>query len=589
MSFTDLKVSIYKGVTDNKGTHIKIADIGYGGNPEMKRRIEQLRAAEPGASRDALKKKLPGVTWSGTFKTRKDADIIDYTGLVCIDIDHLNETEHRFVKKRLKSDPCTFLIFTSPSGDGLKVLFRHAGGAADHLAAFEAIKAHIEEMYGVPVDEKCKNLSRLCFLSYDEDAYLNEKAKLFEYENAAATKPKEPKGKSSVPVPGNNEARGKKRPQPAAAGGGVSRDPLEFVRECTDKACRYGYAYGQEESGRNWWIFQFASIANREGISHGEAESYLLSMCSDKDADEVKASVRSGYNHNDHGEAVQNRITKSNENKKGKGPQQQVGGMGKEVVQVGGNTAKQSGKSSSAPQFWVWEEDDKGRARLKLLYNELVDFLAWHGFYRLPLKDRYEFVHVRKNVVYPVTTLDMKDFVFEYLIEHGERDVLEMCRRGSKNYFTAAILDGLPKKEVKFKSDTEKEAFVYFKNGYVEVTAQGMRLLPYEQLDGAIWGSKLIDHHIELKADTELLRTEESDETGEVKFFSPSVYAQFIWLCAHNDEDKNDRTTCDLRIQKFYSMVTATGYLLHEFKNPTITKAVVAVDHKIGEKHEQNG
>jgi len=59
------------------------------------------------------------VTFSGDFKYIANKDIVNHSGLLCVDIDHIKDAD---LKSKLLQDPIidTFLLFTSPSGDGLK-------------------------------------------------------------------------------------------------------------------------------------------------------------------------------------------------------------------------------------------------------------------------------------------------------------------------------------------------------------------------------------------------------------------------------------------------------------------------------------
>src|SRR5690606_19093075 len=72
------------------------------------------------------KNSFPYATPGGTFSTRADKNLITASGLMVLDLDHLeNITE---VKERLINDKVLnpILIFTSPGGEGLKVFVRIA-------------------------------------------------------------------------------------------------------------------------------------------------------------------------------------------------------------------------------------------------------------------------------------------------------------------------------------------------------------------------------------------------------------------------------------------------------------------------------
>jgi hypothetical protein len=72
---------------------------------------------------EGLKKRLPGATFSGIFGIRANKHLKNHSGLVCADLDYLgNKIEA--VRSALVADEHLFGIFTSPTGDGLKALYR---------------------------------------------------------------------------------------------------------------------------------------------------------------------------------------------------------------------------------------------------------------------------------------------------------------------------------------------------------------------------------------------------------------------------------------------------------------------------------
>jgi hypothetical protein len=122
---------------------------------------------------DPLKKHLPAVMLSGTFSSREKpvADkLIAHSGLLCADLDNLN-SELPAIRAKLLASPHLWALFKSPSDDGLKAVFRVPTDASKHLASFRAVERHVLELTGVQIDESCKDVARLCFLSYDPELY----------------------------------------------------------------------------------------------------------------------------------------------------------------------------------------------------------------------------------------------------------------------------------------------------------------------------------------------------------------------------------------------------------------------------------
>jgi hypothetical protein len=138
------------------------------------RRAER-QGADPKAAVAKLKKALPGILWSGKFRTRKkDAPIeeklVQHSGLLCADIDDVAD-QLDAIRAKLITSPYAVAVFCSPTGTGLKAIFRVAADAAAHLDSFNAVRAHVKELTGDETDPACKDATRLCFVSDDPDLW----------------------------------------------------------------------------------------------------------------------------------------------------------------------------------------------------------------------------------------------------------------------------------------------------------------------------------------------------------------------------------------------------------------------------------
>jgi hypothetical protein len=138
---------------------------------------DKLRYGDATAKKLAgeLKKQLPAVMWSGTFSQRANDKLMKHSGLLCADLDSLG-AQMVDVREKLQKSPHVVAAFLSPSGDGLKAVFRVPADATKHEGSFRAIEKHIKELTAVQIDKSGKDVSRLCFVSYDPDLYLNENA-----------------------------------------------------------------------------------------------------------------------------------------------------------------------------------------------------------------------------------------------------------------------------------------------------------------------------------------------------------------------------------------------------------------------------
>lgn len=147
--------------------------------------VERLRAMNA-EEYSQNKRNLEAAAFGGTFTRRARRALAKASGLVVIDIDHVEGAELTTIKARLLADRHTALCFVSPSGKGLKaVLIAEFTDDATFKQAWRAIANYLKDSYSLNIDESGKNIDRLCYVSYDPEAYYNPDAVQFVYEVAA--------------------------------------------------------------------------------------------------------------------------------------------------------------------------------------------------------------------------------------------------------------------------------------------------------------------------------------------------------------------------------------------------------------------
>jgi len=178
---------------------VALLDTIRTGGKNLKRQIEAIRQAN-GEERDRLKKKLPGVMWSGTFSQRANNKLVQHSGLLCADLDALNGDLPE-IETRLRSSPHAFAVFVSPSGNGLKAIFRIPADPPRHTGSFRAVEKHVLELTGKQIDRCGKDVARLCFLSHDPEIYFNPAA----IELESLPEPEKPRIQNPVADPGERQ------------------------------------------------------------------------------------------------------------------------------------------------------------------------------------------------------------------------------------------------------------------------------------------------------------------------------------------------------------------------------------------------
>jgi hypothetical protein len=179
------QVSVFHGTTnttpvDNVPLAAVLQRIQDGTYHEEIERLRRVFATAGKATYATAKRRLDAVTFCGTFSpTRAKTNLIQHSCVVHGDVDHLEDLHG--TKHVLCTDPHLLYCFTSPSGDGLKMGVRIA--AIDHDVQYKhawgTVADYYQQSYGVTWDPSGKDVSRLCYMSWDPACYVNPHAPLF--------------------------------------------------------------------------------------------------------------------------------------------------------------------------------------------------------------------------------------------------------------------------------------------------------------------------------------------------------------------------------------------------------------------------
>lgn len=179
----NFEISVWKDIYDSKYdenrrviTIPEFFEIIRGNGNEYRVIIERIREETDKERRSELKKLLPSVTVSGTFRERRLNALIKHSGFICIDFDNIG-TRLDSIRESLNEDRNIAGYFLSASATGLAIIVKIEGHR--HEESFEAIERYFFEKYSLVADAGCKDICRLRFFSYDPKAYTNFQSELF--------------------------------------------------------------------------------------------------------------------------------------------------------------------------------------------------------------------------------------------------------------------------------------------------------------------------------------------------------------------------------------------------------------------------
>lgn len=213
---------------------------------------------------------------------------------------------------------------------------------------------------------------------------------------------------------------------------------------------------------------------------------------------------------------------------------------------------------------------------VQLKYVELKNLLQSFGFCRYDIDNTASvFVKIKDAVIEETNRKAIIDAFEDYIaglpetiededavqIEKGM--LTEKILRGIGGYFKEDFLHRLRyTSTIEFARDTKDEAFFYYRNGFVVCNKDGYSFKPYTELKGHIWKNQIIDR------DFTPINLEEDLTNPD----SP-VVARFFGKICNDDSDR------------LLSLLSITGYLLHDFKE-TKLRAVALTDSTISEEAE---
>ena len=581
---------------------------------DFKEQIEKLRNTKSKELKRTIKDYLPFVTWSGKFSYIDVDHLVDYSGFICIDFDpYLNIKKQESlvnpqltesintVFEQLSKDPYTYTCFISPSGTGIKTVVKLTDQpeklksiAEFHLSGYLKLEEYFKKQYNLISDPSGKDLPRRCFLSYDPDTYFNPESKVF-------------LGSTQENSSSNGNSNG------AAAFTG-DYDPL------IKKLSEGGFSYVLPVDSSTWdkkkakWFHDIIQIVGQSqerkiDITGSYSEEWLMLAFSLKVFGEpgrplfhILSEQYHAYDRKATDEKFDNALNKSKFTTPAK-----LFSIAKEHGIVSGQSFQEDltntdnnddtgsdeeentnpGKVESG-EFWFARHFTKGQragdTEIKILEDKLLKFYEANGFYRQQIvsnEDKsFQIIRMINNQLETAERPNRKAFIREWLEENtvDEKVTRELIKR-AKTLFSNDIFEFMVGREIEFKRDTKNEAFLFFKNCFLRILPDSVEQLRYDKLDLPVWRSQIIQRDytpVKSCKDSEYLRLLMCVIGGKEEWKNTK---NEVWI-----EDKNS-----LEFDNLSAMMTAIGYLIHGFKNPSKAYTINLFDKIMAERKVANG
>ena len=497
--------------------------------------IKEIRGCNTQQEQYELKLKLPAICFSGTFQKRNDESLIEHSGLICLDFDkYRKRTDMYDDRDMFEKSKYVFAVFVSPSGNGLKVLVKIPADASKHKSYFNALGKFFNNSH---FDTTSKNVSRVCYESYDPSIYVNENSVVWD-ETLEDDYTEVREGIPTIPIDDDNKIA----------------DIL--VKWWTKN-------FPMAEGYRNNSAFTLAMAFNEFGVPKSYASSVLSNYAEQGfDKKEIYQIVDNAYDKNKDKFRTKfyedrERVDVIRESVKRGDSKNDILHQIKSFGLSGGDAENILLKieEEDKPQFF-WSENPKNGS-IKIVPVLYKKFLEDNGFFKYypSGSSQHIFVRVVNNLISNSSEDEIKDFVLSFLLSSNHIPIYNFFAERTK-FFGEDFLTLLSPVDVLFIKDTATEAYIYFKNCAVKVTKDSVQTIDYIDLAGYVWKDHVIDR-MYLDCD-----------------YSGCDFEKFMFnICAKDDD-------------RFKSLKSTTGYLLHQYKDLSKSMAVVLNDELISDNPE---
>ena len=495
--------------------------------------VKKIREEKDKEKINALKQKLPAICFSGKFTKRNDKSLSQHSGLICLDFDGYDSQRDLLQEKeRLSKNKYVYSVFISPSGKGLKAVVKIPPLPDNHISYFNSLEKHFNSPQ---FDKTCKNVSRVCYESYDPLIHINENASVWDrQEEKEYTEVIKSEDAQTIPITDENKI-------------------VEILVKWWQKK------FPMNEGQRNNNAYVLAAAFNDYGITKTLAEYVLGGFeTSTFKRSEIKRTIDSAYAQ------VQNYGTKYYEDdekvnmikhklKRGVSKKElrtQLTELDPNLVE---NVINRLEEEASNHQFWT--KNEKGV--IKIVHISFKNFLEENGFYKFCPEGskNYVFVKVTNNLIDHTSEKEIKDYILNYLLEIDDISVYNYFAEHTR-YFREEFLTLLSSIDVYFIEDKKETSYLYYKNCAVEITYNNIKQIDYLDLGGYVWKDHVIDRNFALC---------ESINCDYQKFIQN--------ICGNSDE-------------RTQSMRSTIGYMLHGWKNLAYCPAVILNDEMISDNPE---
>ncbi len=516
------EISLFKGYTGTKVID-NITIKKFLNNVKIgiyKDQIVKLRTSNNADEKKFIKSNINAVTLSYKCKSRNKDDknkLINHSGIIQIDIDKLEVDKLAAINNVIQNDKYTLFSFISPSGNGIKIGIQIDGNY--HAYTFKKLIDYYKKNYDIDIDFQTGDILRLLTYSFDSELFINPNAINFEIDLNEYNKELEHQNNAITSEIQRDYFNNDKI---------LDKSYLNALNTCKEMLNKS--VDGNKSNSRLKVGIILGGYVGGGLVSEIDAINDITTTVKQNTTLSIKDALKDVYSGLEYGKK-------------------------RPFINL---------------PFCFWYEIVINKTpQLKIDILNLYNFLIKNGFGLIKIdgKESPLLCRINNKTISETNTDNLRNFILNELDKLPNEisnnftkiDLHKLLINGSSGFFHKDKYS-IAFKIIHYKpfKDSETVSYHFFNNCYVEVTRDCIFKKDYKDFDGLIWDSQIINFDFKYLSNYDDYRNFDF-----VKFIEN--------LC-------KSRNTGFIDVKRLDALHSIIGYLLHNYRSPSNTKAVVLTE-----------
>jgi hypothetical protein len=201
--------------------------------------------------------------------------------------------------------------------------------------------------------------------------------------------------------------------------------------------------------------------------------------------------------------------------------------------------------------FWSEITDSKGNTKLAIVKRLLIECIEDMGYRKYNLKGGFTLVKIENDRIIDLAyEFNIRDEIKEYLLSNKHEEAWELFL--NINNLSSYIIESIQTIIIEHEHGDKNTGYLFFLNGVLKIQSDKILLIKYSDYPSYLWKEQIIQRNF-----------------VELEDKKQSHFREF---CIH---------LASMEEKTYYNLMSIIGYMLHSYKDPLITRAVILLDKDI--------